>query len=93
MKLASPAPGAKLENGELRIPLPAVEVGLSHNLPEPGSVTSQMKVLDQRASAHSSQLRLSAPANTLQTLFLRMNDQRIHLTIEGTERCADSSEL
>jgi glycogen debranching enzyme len=93
VRLASLAPGAKLENGELRIPLPAVEVGLSHNLPEPGSVTSQMKVLDQRVSAHSLELRLSAPANTLQTLFLRLNDQKIHLTIEGAERSADSSEL
>jgi glycogen debranching enzyme len=93
VKLASLAPGAKLENGELRIPLPAVEVGLSHNLPEPGSVTSQMKVLDQRASAHSLELRLSAPANTVQTLFLRLNDQRIHLQIDGAERSADSSEL
>jgi glycogen debranching enzyme len=93
VKLASLAPGAKLENGELRIPLPAVEVGLSPALPEPGSVTSQMKVLDQRASAHSLELRLSAPANTLQTLFLRLNDQGIHLQIEGAERSADSSEL
>jgi glycogen debranching enzyme len=93
VKLASRAPGTKLLNGELIIPLPGVEVGVGHSLPEPGSVTSQMKVLDQRAAAHSLSLRLSAPANTQQTLFLRMNDPKIHLRSEGAEVSAGSSEL
>ncbi len=93
VKLASRAPGAKLVNGELTIPLPAVEVGLAHGLPEPGSVTSQMKVLDQRADARSLSLRLSAPANTQQTLFLCVNDPKIHLRIDGGEISAGSSEL
>jgi hypothetical protein len=70
-----------------------VEVGLAHGLPEPGRATAQMKVLDQRADARSFSVRLSAPANTRQTLFLRLNDPRIHLRIEGAEVSAGSSEL
>jgi len=92
-KLASRTPGAKLLNGELTIPLPAVEVGTCHGLPEPGSITSEMKVLEQRADLHSLSLRLSAPANSQQTLFVRLNDQKIHLRIEGGEMPAGSSEL
>jgi hypothetical protein len=75
------------------IPLPAVEIGISHGLPEPGSITSQMKVLEQRADVHSLSLRLSAPANSQQTLLVRLNDQKIHLRIEGGEMPAGSSEL
>jgi glycogen debranching enzyme len=93
VKLASRAAGARLINKELIIPLPAVEVGITCGLPEPGSVTSQMKVLDQRASTHSIWLRLSAPANTRQTLFLRVNDAKTHLRVEGGELSADFSEL
>jgi hypothetical protein len=93
VKLASRAAGARLINKELIIPLPAVEVSITCGLPEPGSVTSQMKVLDQRASTHSIWLRLSAPANTRQTLFLRVNDAKTHLRIEGAELSADFSEL
>jgi hypothetical protein len=85
--------GAKVDNGELRIPLPAVEVGISHGLPEPGAVTSQMKVLDQQMSPRSLRLRLSAPANSDQTLFLRLNDPKIHLRSEGTKLASNSSQL
>jgi hypothetical protein len=93
VRLGSRAAGAKLTNGELLIPLPVVEVGLPHGLPEPGSATTQMKVLDQRADARSLSLRLSAPASTQQALFLRINDPKIHLRIEGAEPSAGSSEL
>ncbi|HEY4054652.1 MAG TPA: hypothetical protein VGL74_12955 [Terriglobales bacterium] len=93
VRLASRAAGAKLTNGELWIPLPVVEVGLPHGLPEPGSPTTQMKVLDQSADARSLSLRLSAPASTQQTLFLRVNDPNIHLRIEGAELSAGSPEL
>jgi len=93
IKLRSRVAGAKFENGELRIPLPAAEVGIAHGLPEAGAITSQMKVLDQQTSPHSLRLRLSAPANTYQTLFLRLNDPRIHLHTEGVEVSPDSVQL
>jgi hypothetical protein len=91
VKLASHAAGATIENGELRIPLPAVEVGIGHGLPEPGGTTSQMKVLDQRESAHSLWLQMSAPANSVQTLFLRVNDPKIHPRTDAAEVSPDFS--
>jgi glycogen debranching enzyme len=91
--LQSRAAGAKIENGELRIPLPAVELGIAHGLPEAGAVTSQMKVLNQQESPRSLRLRLSAPANSYQTLFLRVNDPSIHLRTEGAEVSANSAQL
>jgi hypothetical protein len=93
IKLRSRMGGAKFENGELRIPLPAAEVGIAHGLPEAGAMTSQMKVLDQQTSPHSLRLRLAAPANSYQTLFLRVNDPRIHLRVEGGDVSPDSVQL
>lgn len=69
--------GATVVQNELRIPLPAAEVGIEYGLPEPGSVTSQLKVLDQEILAHSLTLTLSAPANSHQALSLRVNDAKV----------------
>ena len=95
IKLRTRAPGAiKItENRELRIPLPAVEVGIGHGLPEAGAVTSQLKVLDQQSSPHALRIQLSAPAASQQTLFLRVNDAKARLHIEGAEVSADSSQI
>jgi glycogen debranching enzyme len=79
LRLESRAPGSTTTSGSLRIPLPAVEVGISNALPEPGAVTSQLKVLDQHYSPHSLTLRLSAAAGSTQTLFLRVNEQRVRV--------------
>jgi len=92
-KLRSRTSGATGANGELRIPLPAAEAGIGHGLPEPGAVTAQLKVLDQQTSARSLRLRLSAPANSHQTLFLRINDPKIHPRVEGAEISSASDEL
>jgi hypothetical protein len=93
VKLTSRAPRARTKDGELQIPLPAVEVGIDHGLPQPGATTMQMKVLDQQPSERSVRLVLSAPANTEQTLFLRLNDAKIHLRTEGAQLSSDSSHL
>jgi glycogen debranching enzyme len=93
IKLLSRAPQARMDKGELRIPLPAVEVGIDHSLPEAGAITSQMKVLDQQQSARSLRLLLSAPANSHQTMFLRVNDPKIHVRTDGAGTSADSSQL
>ena len=93
IKLLSRAPQARMVNGELRIPLPAVEVGIDHGLPIAGAVTSQMKVLDQQQSARTLRLLLAAPANSHQTLFLRVNDPKIHLRSDGTDVSSDSAQL
>jgi hypothetical protein len=59
-------------------------------LPQPGSVTAQMKVLDQQHSARSLTVRLSAPAGSSQTIFLRINGPRLlsghaHLRATGVD--------
>src|SRR5262249_41224801 len=67
----------------LQIPLPAVEAGIPHGLPDPGSTTSQMKVLDQQTSARSLTLRLAAPADSRQILLLRLNDPKVTVRSNG----------
>jgi glycogen debranching enzyme len=91
--LRSRAPGAKIERGELRIPLPAVEIATAHDLPEAGAATSQMKVIEQEQSPRSLKLLLSAPANSEQTLFLHRNDPQVHVRIEGALESPDSTRL
>jgi glycogen debranching enzyme len=83
--LDSRAPGAKFAGGVLRIPLPAVEAGLVQSLPNPGATTQQLKVVDQQSVGNSLSLRLSAPANSHQTIMLRINDPHARLHIEGAE--------
>jgi hypothetical protein len=83
--LASLVPGAKWSDNVLRIPLPAVEAGLSHGLPEAGSTTQQMKVLDQQYSAHSLTLRLAALGGSQQTIMLRVNDMHAKPRVEGAQ--------
>ena len=77
LNLESLTPGARVVRGMLQIPLPPVEIGVSHGLPEPGSVTSQLKVLAQESGAHSITLRLAAPANSAQKISLRMNAPKL----------------
>jgi glycogen debranching enzyme len=81
--LASRAPGAKLADGLLRIPLPAVEVGFDHALPNPGATTQQLKVINQLPSANSLTLMLAAQAGSHQNLMLRVNDQHAKLKVDG----------
>jgi hypothetical protein len=93
IKLLSRAPKAQTVKGELRIALPAIEVGIDHGLPVAGSVTSQMKILDQQQSARTLRLLLAAPANSRQTMFLRVNDPKNHLRTDGAEASANSAQL
>jgi hypothetical protein len=81
--LASRTPGAKLVGGVLRIPLPAVEVGMDHALPRPGATTQQLKVIDQQSSPNALTLKLAAQGGTHQTLMLRLNDPHARLIIDG----------
>ena len=89
IQLKSKSPGAQFSNGLLRIPLPPVEVDVTRDLPQPGSVTEQLKVLDQQTTAHSLTLRLSAPAESRQDLFLRVNQRNLKLQATGVKVPAD----
>jgi glycogen debranching enzyme len=85
LKLASLAEGAKAEGDTLRIPLPAVEAGVSESLPEFGAETQQMKVLGQQTTAHALTLELSAPGGSTQHLMVRENRTDLHVTAQGGE--------
>jgi hypothetical protein len=75
----------------LRIPLPAVEVGIDQALPEPGATTQKMKVINQQPALNSLSLTLSAAADSHQTIMLRMNDLRAKLHVEGAQMPAPGS--
>jgi glycogen debranching enzyme len=83
--LTSLVPGAKWASNVLRIPLPAVEAGISHGLPQAGSTTQQMKVLDQQYTANSLTLRLAAQGGSQQTILLRINDTHAKPRAEGAQ--------
>jgi hypothetical protein len=91
--LISHAAGAKIEHAVLQIPLPAVEVGLAHGLPEAGARTAQLKVIDQQESARLLKLRLSAPGGSKQSLFVRVNDANVSVRVEGGQLSPDSTQL
>ncbi|HVW76463.1 MAG TPA: hypothetical protein VHB45_02540, partial [Alloacidobacterium sp.] len=69
--------------GELRLPLPAVEIAIPHSLPLPGSFTTQLKVLRQSASAHELSLELEAQGGSVYDLPLRENGVRSPIHAEG----------
>jgi hypothetical protein len=82
VKLTS-SDGATGKNGELRIPLPGVEVGIPHELPLPGSRTEQLKVLSQTTDAHSITLELEAQSGSVYDLPLRVNGVRSAIRADG----------
>lgn len=84
-------PKVSLSRGSdtLRIPLPAVELGITHGLPPRGSRTSQPKVLSEHTEARSVRLDLEGIAGTDTMLSLRRNDPAAHITAEGGELAGD----
>jgi Glycosyl-hydrolase family 116, catalytic region len=73
----------QLKNGELRTPLPGVEVSIPNDLPLPGSRTSQLKVLSQSTDAQSLTLVLEAQGGSAYDLPLRLNGVRSPIHAEG----------
>ncbi|QNI31637.1 glycogen debranching protein [Alloacidobacterium dinghuense] len=71
--------------GELRIPLPGVEIGIPHELPLPGSSTAQLKVLSQSVDAHSLTLQLEAQGGSAYDLPLRVNGARSAIQVSGAK--------
>ncbi len=67
----------------LRVPLPAVEVGIGRGLPLPGARTTQMKVLDEAVDGRSLRLEMEGMAGTESVLEVRRNDAGVKVTAEG----------
>jgi len=73
----------------VRIPLPAVEVSLSHGLPVRGARTAQLKVIDEVSTAHSLRLELEGIAGSDSTLAVTRNDAALQPRVEGGELAGD----
>ena len=89
--LASLTEGTQSSGNELRIPLPAIEAGFAHSLPQPGAVTHQLKVLDQESAPRSLTLRLAAPAGSRQSMMVRINDPHANPHADGAQISAGSN--
>ena len=83
VKLASTVAGAKANGSEVRVPLPAIEAGMDVHLPREGSVTRQMKVLDQVEGTRSLTLRLSAWGGAKEVLQVRRNKPGLKVAVDG----------
>jgi glycogen debranching enzyme len=81
---------ANIADGVFRVPLPVVEVGVTHELPLRGARTTQMKVLAEKQQEHSLTLTLEALAGSTSPLYLRLNRAVPNLKIEGAERSGDT---
>jgi hypothetical protein len=70
-------------DGELRLPLSSVEIGIPHELPLPGSSTAQLKVLSQNTDAHSLTLELEGQGGSAYDLPMRVNGVRLAVRASG----------
>jgi hypothetical protein len=68
---------------ELLLPLPGVELEIPAALPEPGAVTTELKVISERASDRRFDVVLEAQAGSTLDLAIRLN--RPNVRIEGGE--------
>jgi glycogen debranching enzyme len=66
---------------QLTLPLPGVEVELATELPVPGSLTQQVKVIEERLDTRSYTIVLEGPAGVTQLLKVRRN--RSQVTVQG----------
>ncbi|WP_396271433.1 amylo-alpha-1,6-glucosidase [Granulicella paludicola] len=72
----------------LRVPLPAVELSLTHAEPARGARTSQMKVLQTTYEAHELRLELEGVGGTENVLRVRKNDA-VSVRAEGAALTGD----
>ena len=93
LHLLSHIEGVEEGNGELRVPLPAIEVYTCHELPAFGAETHQMKVLAEKYEGHSLNLVLSAPAGTVQSLGVRVNGPNVHPQFQNADAAAIKGDL
>ena len=87
VQMITSAPGARVENGgaSVKFLLPSVEVFIPRRLPQPGSRTAQVKVLDETRTPHSLTLDLEAMAGSSATLELRPNGIGAAIHAAGAE--------
>jgi hypothetical protein len=72
-----------------QVPLPLVEVEATAERPGPGSGSREMKIIDEQYSARQLSLEVEAPAETTQSLSLRLNWPRRKISVTGASRDGD----
>ncbi len=85
VKLESRSSGATFDQGQLHIPLPAVEISVAHHLPPFGATTRQLKVLSQQYATDGLTLELAAPGGSAETLEVHANRPGLNLTASGAQ--------
>jgi glycogen debranching enzyme len=83
VKVGSGVAGARIVGDVVQVPLAAVEVGISHGLPEPGSRTRQMKVLAQEYQGRSLKLELEGEGGSTARMVVRRNEAKGTLAATG----------
>jgi hypothetical protein len=68
---------------QLRLELPPVEIGIPHGLPEAGSPTRRLKIVDEQLAANHLTLTMEAPGGSTYELPVRIN--RSGLRLSGAE--------
>jgi len=87
--LASGPAASKVCNGAptkihaINVPLPAVELAIPAQLPEPGERTLQLKVLEEKSAEYSATFSFEAQAGSTYNLPIRLN--RNGVTANGAE--------
>jgi len=81
--LGSGAVGARVAGDVVQVPLPGVEVGLGHGLPDPGSRTRQTKVLAQEYQGRSLRLELEGEGGSSVRMAVRRNGGKGTLVATG----------
>ena len=86
LRLTSQAPGKRIENStSMIIPLPPIEIAMSHDLPAFGAETSQLKILNEQISAHQLKLTLAASGGSSHIIQLRENAAKLQVRCDGGE--------
>jgi glycogen debranching enzyme len=95
VRVASGAKGARVmaDGMSVAVPLPAVEVAVSHGLPLPGSRTAQMKVLAETGEGRSLKLELEGQAGSVVQLKVRRNLPKLNIHAEGADLVAGAQDL
>jgi hypothetical protein len=93
VRVGSEAKGVHVaaDGASISVPLPAVEVAVSHGLPLPGSRTTQMKVLAETMDAHSLKLELESEPGSVVQLKVRRNLPKLSVRAEGADLVAGAA--
>ncbi len=88
---AAPCKTAAAPVHKLTIPLNAVELVIPATLPEEGSATTQLKVLDEEVSTKQAMFTFQAPGGSTYDLPIRLN--RSHMTVNNADIVAGKLHL